>query len=325
LELKHWLLLILCVVFALLFSFALPGKFVVALFVATLFYLIIDLILGYILGDRGRVGQIKTHYEDIGRKDLSIMQEPITMDQEMAQEYKKHKAIGIGMAFGLGLISFLLFFQSILVTLFVFAFSFFYIPKMLRGKNERKRDKMVNIQFRDALNAIMASLKSGLSMNSAIIKVPEDLTKIHAIYKEKVILKEFMAMRDDLNMGVSLDTALISFRERLKSEEVDDFVNSVIILKRKGGNLVEVMQNTIGMISDKMALKAEIEIITAAKRGEAKVLTLMPIVVVVGLSLVMPNYIRPLFEGFGNVLSMIAFTFLVINHFVGEKITDIKA
>ena len=138
--------------------------------------------------------------------------------------------------------------KTVFMTL-LFTSSVFFIPKALRKKDEDKKIDAINTQFRDALNAIMSSLKSGLSMNSAIIKTPEDLEKIHANYKDKIILLEFIKMRHDLNMGIPLDQVLTAFKERLRFEEVNDFVSSIIILKKKGGNLVEVMENTISMIS----------------------------------------------------------------------------
>jgi tight adherence protein B len=308
-------------------AFGLFGLKIRAVFLLFIFtYLSLDLFLDFLMGDSGKYGEIKRHFKKITGKDKPILEDALSLKDELDKEnINKYRSIGLGVALVIGFFSYIIFFFSIFISLFLFLFSFIFVPKILKNRNDKKRAKLINIQFRDALNAIMASLKSGLSINRAIMKVPEDLMKIHEIYKEKIILKEFIAMRNDLNMGVTLDEVLISFRERLNSEEADDFVNSVIILKRKGGNLVEVMQNTIAMISDKMALKAEIELITAAKKGEAKVLTAMPVVVVVGMSLIMRNYISPIFEGLWSILPLIAFLMLIANYFIGEKITDIQA
>jgi tight adherence protein B len=304
------------------FSLQMRGVFLLFIFI----YLSLDLFLDFLMGDSGKYGQIKGHFKKITGKDKPILEDSLSLTEELDKENaNKFRSIGLGIAVAVGFFSYIIFFFSIFISFFLFIFSFIFVPKILKNRNEQKRSKLINIQFRDALNSIMASLKSGLSMSRAIIKVPEDLVKIHEIYKEKIILKEFITMRNDLNMGVTLDEVLISFRDRLNSEEADDFVNSVIILKRKGGNLVEVMQNTILMISDKMALKAEIEVITAAKKGEAKLLTFMPVVVVIGMSLIMRDYVRPIFEGLWSILPLMAFLMLIANYFIGEKITDIQA
>lgn len=297
----------------------------VAFLAACFIFFAISLLLDVIIGNTGRFGQIKKHFHKIkGRGKAVVLDEDLKgeLDRELMLRYRR---VAFMSGIGVFLFSYIVFFGSLSVALFLFSITILLLPRMLKNKNTKKREKLINVQFRDALNAIMSSLKSGLSMNRALAKVPQDLEKIHAIHKEKIILKEFINVRNDLNMGVTVDDALIGLRDRLSCEEGDDFVNSVIILKKKGGNLVEVMENTISMISDKMALKSEIEVLVAAKKMESKVLTGMPILVVVGQSTIMRSYVEPLFIGWGNVLAMIAFLLLLINYFVGEKITDIKA
>lgn len=302
-----------------------PGG--IAFLVTIMIYLIIDLILDNLFGDRGKSGQIEKHYFKIhGKPKTFIQEEMLSVNEELDKARKRsHKSTAIIVAVVIGILSYILFFNAILVSVSLALFAIYVVPRVLLKKEQKKREKIINLQFRDALNSIISSLKSGQSMNGAILRVPLELTKTHAIYKDKLILREFIAMKEELTIGVPLDDALINFRERMNCEEADDFVNSVIILKKKGGNLVEVMENTITMISDKMALKAEIEVITAAKKGEAKVLTALPVVMVVGMALFMRSFISPLFEGLATILPIIAFLFLIINYFVGEKITDIEA
>lgn len=301
------------------------STFGVAFLAACFIFFAISLLLDVIVGNTGRYGQIKKHFRKIkGKGKAVILDEDLKgeLDRELMLRYRR---VAFMTAIGVFLFAYIVFFGSISVSLFLFSITILLLPRILKNKNSKKRDKLINVQFRDALNAIMSSLKSGLSMNRALAKVPQDLEKIHAIHKEKIILKEFINVRNDLNMGVTVDDALLGLRDRLSCEEGDDFVNSVIILKKKGGNLVEVMENTITMISDKMTLKSEIDVLVAAKKMESKVLTGMPLLVVIGQSTIMRSYVEPLFIGWGNILAMIAFLLLLINYFVGEKITDIKA
>lgn len=305
-------------------------EFGIAFLVGLLLFFVINLFLDFMMGDRGKDGQIKMHYIKLKGEQQQIHQqlqqaETAGVIEEIGiKNHKKYQTIAIISSISLFLVT-LYVFGSLLVSIFLTTGGLF-IPAMLKKRDEEKRMEMISLQFRDALNCIMSSLKSGLSMNSAMIKTHEDLEKIHEIYKDKVILEEFKKMKNDLMMGIPLDPVLNNFKERLKFEEVSDFVNSIIILKKKGGNLVEVMDNTITMIADKMALKSEIKVLTAQKKAEAKLLTFMPIGLVSGMSLIMTEYMKPLFKTLpGQILALLAFSMLLVNYYVGKKITDIQA
>ena len=295
----------------------------IAILLGILLFVILNLLLDFMMGDRGREGQIKKHYLKLkGEQQVKIEVTGVIAEVGILNQ-KKYKKIALWSALGL-FVGTLYTFGSIFVTLFLSAGAF-YIPRILRNRDEEKRKELISIQFRDALNSIMSSLKSGLSLNSALIKTPEDLEKIHNIYKDKVILLEFRKIKNDLSMGIPMELVLNSFKEHLKFEEVTDFVNSISILKKKGGNLVEVMEKTISMIVDKMALKSEIKILTAQKKAEAKLLTFLPIALVTGMSLFMTEYMEPLFKTFtGQILALLAFVMLLINYFIGKKITNIE-
>ena len=57
---------------------------------------------------------------------------------------------------------------------------------------------------------------------------------------------------------------------------------------------------------------------------EAKVLSLMPVVIIVALCLMSPKYMKPLYSTMlGKILIILGFVLLVINYFIGKKIMDI--
>lgn len=285
----------------------------------------IDTFLDLLLGNRGKDGHIKNHFSQIrgGTSEVKEVESVGVLEEVGIENNKKYYTIAAITSLVAFLISLLVFKSPIITVLSLFVGVF--IPNSLRKRDEEKRLELIGNQFRDALSAIMSSLKSGLSMNSAIIKTPDELEKIHMIYKDRVILNEFYKMRHDLSMGIPLDDVLIAFKNRLNTEEASDFVNSIIILKKKGGNLVEVMENTITMITDKMVLVTEIRVLTAAKRGEAVLLAIMPLVLVIGMSLFASDYMKPLWQTIlGQIMAIFGFAMLIINYYIGKKVTNIE-
>jgi tight adherence protein B len=201
----------------------------------------------------------------------------------------------------------------------------FLIPGILFERGQKKMKDILILQLRDSLNSITSSLKAGLSLNSAIIKCVDDLERIHTSKKEQFMLNEFMKIRFDLNTGMSVEDALKEFKDRIKIDDAEDFVNSILVVRQKGGNLVEVVDNVTKMINDKIAIRNEINILTAGKKMEARMLTVTPIAMIVLLSLFSSNYMDTMLNStLGKILIITGFIMLAANYFLGKRIVDIN-
>jgi len=66
--------------------------------------------------------------------------------------------------------------------------------------------------------------------------------------------------------------------------------------KRTGGNLVNVIRNSTNIINDKIEIKEEINTLLAAKKFEQKVLSVMPFIMILILSLTTEDYMAPVFD-----------------------------
>ena len=139
------------------------------------------------------------------------------------------------------------------------------------------------------------------------------------------MLTELELMVSEINMGNNLAEILLGFQERNPIEEVDNFVNAAIITERTGGNLSEVMVNVCDMIGDRIEIKREIESLTAAKRGESKILTIAPLVILPAMLFISPSYLKPMYDTLlGKGLMALASVLIIGNYILGKKIMDIK-
>lgn len=188
-----------------------------------------------------------------------------------------------------------------------------------------KRKEIFVYQFREALISMSNSLKAGITLPAAIKRCKEDLTNTLRNKEEKPMLLELEIMVNEINMGNNLSDILLKFQERKQIEEVDNFVNAAIISQRTGGNLSEVMVNVCGMIGDRIEIKREIESLTAAKRGESKILTIAPLIILPAMIIISPSYLKPMYETLsGKCLMALAFVLIISNYILGKKIMDIK-
>jgi tight adherence protein B len=188
-----------------------------------------------------------------------------------------------------------------------------------------KRKEIFVFQFREALISMSNSLKAGSTLQGAIQRCRVDLENTLRNKDEKPMLIELEIMTNEINMGNSLSEVLLKFQERNPIEEVDNFVNAAIITERTGGNLSEVMVNVCGMIGDRIEIKREIQSLTAAKRGESRILTIAPIVILPAMLFISPSYLKPMYDTLlGKGLMALAFVLIIANYIIGKKIMDIK-
>lgn len=292
-----------------------------------LFVLLLLSIIDYIaLGDRGKSKNISNYYKHLKGSESK---KPKKVSNQDIGSILEHSTIR----------DYYIYFPPTCLALFIFAYIIFksvlmgfilslfgcLLPGILYDRNNEKIKDILTLQLRDALGSITASLKAGLSLNSAVIKCVDDLERIHTAMNQQYILQEFKKIKYDLNTGISIEDALKGFKNRIMIDDVEDFVNSILILKQKGGNLVEVMDNITKMINDKISIKNEINILTASKKMEARILTIMPVAMIVLLSLFSPSYMGIMLSTtMGKILIIIGFIMLTANYFMSQKIVDIK-
>lgn len=200
----------------------------------------------------------------------------------------------------------------------------FYYPRYRMKKSAKERKIVLNYQFREFLYAISNSLKAGASLQSAIRRSHEDLKQIYKHTIDVPLLDEIELIIYDMGIGKSTEEALEHFRDRVQLEDVTSFVNAAVITNRTGGNLTEVMHNVAMIIGDKIEIKREITTLTASKRSEAKILTFMPVGLVIILNLIAPQYMKPMYETtLGKVCMAFGMMLITANYFIGKRIINI--
>lgn len=226
-----------------------------------------------------------------------------------------------------GLITFfsaLLFFRSLTSAIVITMFSTLYPYYMMHAK-KKKMKLLLNYQLRDALNALQSSLKAGSSLNNALLRAHEDLERIFLNERNKPIVDEFRIVAYELNLMIPVDEVLNNLKIRCDLEDVTDLVNVTLMTRRQGGNLSEVIYRVSEIISDRIQIEREINTLVAGKKTESKVLTIMPIILVIVLSVISPDYMSPLYDtAMGKLLMIFASILLGINYFIGKKIINIE-
>lgn len=188
---------------------------------------------------------------------------------------------------------------------------------------EEKRRQNLTVQFKEALTAITFSLRAGASLQTAIEQALKDLQRLYPAGKSEPIVEEFTMLVQQIRLGVPVETALTEWEQAMGIESISDFVAGTLAVKARGGNLAEVMTTISETISWKIVAQAQIRAITAEKRSDANLLTAVPVLVLIALTVFSPAYIAPLFETkAGQNILLIGVILNVLAFFATRKVLE---
>jgi tight adherence protein B len=172
-------------------------------------------------------------------------------------------------------------------------------------------------QLPDAIDMITNALRAGYAFQGAMELVGQEIAE--------PLGSEFAQFYEEQNLGMDVRTALLALQNRVPSLDLKMFVTAVLIQRESGGNLSEVLENIAGVIRSRFRIMGEVRSLTAQVRLSAKILGLLPIVVVIMITMVNPEFIAPLFdETVGRILLASAAVSQCIGFIAMWKLSDIE-
>jgi tight adherence protein B len=136
---------------------------------------------------------------------------------------------------------------------------------------------------------------------------------------------EFRRAFDEHNLGLPLEVALQNLSKRVPILDVHFFVSAVLLQKRTGGNLAEILDKLAYVIRERFKLRGRIRAISAHGRMTGLALTSIPIGVAVLMFFVNPAYVQFFFEDeVGQMMLGVAVFLQLAGYLVIRKIVSIE-
>jgi tight adherence protein B len=258
---------------------------------------------------------------NIANKNLNS-QDKKGIDYGIYEMNRKEKLLAIAAASCVLIGIAYVFYQSLLVCS-LFAVMGLLYPSVRQKALRDKRQHQLSVQFKQALSCLSGSLAAGKSVENAFADAVIDLKLLYPDPK-CCIIAEFEIILRKLQNGETIEAAIADFSRRAKLEDVANFADVFSTCKRTGGNLVEVVRRTSGIIGEKLEIQQDIAVMLAQKRFEAKVLAAAPILIVAVLKASAPDYMEPLYHGFGYVVMTSALAVLSLCFWLTKQIMNIK-
>lgn len=183
------------------------------------------------------------------------------------------------------------------------------VKNMLK-KAERKRKWALNVAFLDSLQFMKNGLNAGYSPEGCVREARKGLEKLYG--DDARITKEFTTMEAQISMGITMEEALMGFAKRCQVEDVSTFAELFSILKRTGGDLDKVIQQTTSNLRDRLELARELNIVVAEKLGEFRLMCAIPYGILLYLRLCAPSMCEPLYHNLPGCVFMCGMLLLYI-------------
>jgi tight adherence protein B len=179
------------------------------------------------------------------------------------------------------------------------------------------RMKLFEQQFPDSLEFVSRSMRAGHAFSVS-------LEMIHREFSEP-LSGEFRRTFDEQNLGLPLEIALQNLAKRVPLLEVHFFVSAVLLQKRTGGNLSELLDKLATIIRERFKLRGKIKAISAHGRITATTLSLIPIGVATLMFITNRDYIEFFVKDpVGNQLAGVAIFFQLVGYLIMKKIVTIE-
>lgn len=191
------------------------------------------------------------------------------------------------------------------------------LPMVYVWRRRARRLAKFEEQFPDALEFVSRSMRAGHAFSVS-------LEMLHQEFSDP-LGGEFRRAFDEQNLGLPIDLALQKLGTRMPMIDVQFFISAVILQKRTGGNLAEILDKLAGLIRERFKLRGQIRTISAQGRMSGLVLTLIPIVVGTIMFYVNPEHMRFFAEDpAGSWMAGLALGFQVLGFIVIRKIVNIE-
>ncbi len=191
------------------------------------------------------------------------------------------------------------------------------VPFLQIARKRASRLKKFEDIFPDALEFVARSMRAGHAFSVS-------LEMIHREFPEPVS-GEFRRTFEEHNLGLPIDTALQKLGQRVPSLDVHFFVSAVLLQKRTGGNLAEILDKLAYVIRERFKLRGRIRAVSAHGKMTATALSLIPIGVAVLMFYTNPDYVKFFFtDDVGQIMMGSAVALQLIGYFIMRNIVDIE-
>lgn len=181
----------------------------------------------------------------------------------------------------------------------------------------KKRTALIEEQLPDAVELMVRSLRVGHPFSSAVGIVAKEVAD--------PLGSEMGVISDEAAYGRDMGESLKAMSERMDMQDLRFLAVAVTIQQQSGGNLAEILDGLSKVIRARFKLFRRVKAITAEAKWSGMFLSVFPLLALVGINVIQPNYYDEVKETAVFIPAcLVVAGFLVANIFVMRTLVNIK-
>jgi tight adherence protein B len=191
------------------------------------------------------------------------------------------------------------------------------LPLIFVNYVRARRFKKFENKFPEAIDLLGRSIRAGHAFSTALELIATEM--------EEPIAGEFRMLFEEQKFGLPLRDALFNLGDRVPLIDVKFFGTAVLLQKETGGNLAELLDKLSYVIRERFKILRQLRVYTAQGRLTLLILMALPPVLLLILSLMNPEFVRPLFhDPLGRNLVALGIVLQASGYFMIRRIINIK-
>ena len=150
-----------------------------------------------------------------------------------------------------------------------------------------RREREIRRQLPSALVSIASSVRAGLSLPQALQAAGKSMAW--------PLGGEFQILTAEVEHGGNFDRALAGLENRSRVAEVRFMVAGLRMARAAGGGLAPLLERLAESMREREMVKRQVKSLTAQGRLSGWVVGMIPAVLLVGIGMIDPEFIKPLF------------------------------
>jgi len=160
------------------------------------------------------------------------------------------------------------------------------LPILFLNSRQGARQVAFDAQLAQTVTLLSNSLKTGYSLVQAI----DTIAKKSAA----PVSDEFEKVVSAIQFGSSVEDALAALVERVQNPDLDFIVIAILLHRKVGGNLAEILDNIGETIRERVRMKREMNVVTAHARASSRVISSLPVILAGMMYMMTPRYFTPM-------------------------------
>lgn len=211
-----------------------------------------------------------------------------------------------------------LFYHSFYAVLFLWIFFPFFVARE-RKRLQNKRREQLREELKEFMQSMATLLRAGYALDNVLPAIQSDLER--AFPKKSILAAECELMEQRRLINQPVDLLFQDLSQRHDLAELKDFTQVLVIARKRGGNLVEIVTETCLQLQENMQVEREIAVMVAAKVLEQRIMLMIPFGMVAYLNVSSPGYLDCLYGSvFGILVMSVCLVIILLSYIWAERI-----